>query len=162
MRILFSLFIIIPIVEMVLLIKVGNLIGVFPTIGLVMLTAVIGVGLLRQQGFDTLARLQSRLANGEMPGTELLEGAMLLVGGALLLTPGFFTDTVGFVCLIPVFRKPIAQALVHQGILSATGFAAGNYSQFSTHQTYEDPHHDPGFDRTKATQTIEGEFKKEE
>jgi len=118
MRILFSLFIVIPILEMVLLIKVGSIIGAIPTVGLVLLTAMIGITLLRQQGFETLNRLQSRLAQGEIPGTELVEGAMLLVGGALLLTPGFFTDAVGFVCLLPFFRKPIASAIIQKGILN--------------------------------------------
>jgi UPF0716 protein FxsA len=118
MRILFSLFIVIPILEMVLLIKVGSIIGAIPTVGLVLLTAVIGITLLRQQGFETLNRLQARLAQGEIPGTELVEGAMLLVGGALLLTPGFFTDAVGFVCLLPLFRRPIASAIIRQGILT--------------------------------------------
>jgi len=160
MRILFTLFIIIPIVEMVLLIKVGGMIGAIPTIGLVMLTAVIGVALLRQQGFDTLTRLQSRLANGEIPGTELLEGAMLLIGGALLLTPGFFTDGVGFICLIPTFRRPIAQALIRQGILSGTGFVQSQ-SQFHSQQHFNNGEHVADPNRNQDRRIIDGEFRDE-
>ncbi len=117
MRVLLAVFIIIPILEMVLLIKVGGLIGALPTVALVMLTALIGVMMFRIQGFNTLQRMQERLAMGELPGMELIEGAMLLVGGALLLTPGFFTDAIGFICLIPVTRKAIARSVVEHSLL---------------------------------------------
>lgn len=107
MRIFTLLFIVIPILEMWLLIKVGSLIGALPTIGLVFLTAVIGLALLRQQGFNTLVRAQTRMQQGEIPASEMIEGIFLAVGGALLLTPGFFTDTIGFCCLIPGVRHVI-------------------------------------------------------
>jgi UPF0716 protein FxsA len=161
MRILFTLFIIIPIIEMVLLIKVGGMIGAVPTVGLVLLTAVIGVNLLRQQGFDTLARLQSRLANGEIPGTELLEGAMLLIGGALLLTPGFFTDGAGFICLIPACRRPIAQALIRQGMISGASFSQ-RQSQSHTYHTFNSDAFDPDTLRDQGRNTIDGEYKNED
>jgi len=112
MRILFLLFVIIPIIEMILLIEVGGLIGVVPTVGLVVLTATIGIWLLRWQGLQTWFRLQARLSRGELPGSELAEGVLLLLGGALLLTPGFFTDTVGFCCLIPITRQWMAATLL--------------------------------------------------
>lgn len=160
-RILFILFIIIPIIEMVLLIKVGGLIGVIPTIGLVMLTAVIGIALLRQQGLDTLARLQSRLAKGEIPGTELLEGAMLLIGGALLLTPGFFTDGIGFICLIPTFRRPIAQVLIRQGILSGAAFSQ-RQSQFRTYQQFNGNENVRDSHSNQDRKIIDGEFRNED
>lgn len=112
MRILFALFIIIPILEMWLLISVGQWLGVLPTIGLVLLTAVIGVNLLRAQGLATLTRAQERLASGAVPAQELVEGMALAVGGALLLTPGFATDAFGFACLIPQSRKWLASILV--------------------------------------------------
>ena len=112
MRLLLPLFIITPILEIALLIQVGGMIGLLPTVALVVLTAVVGIALLRQQGFSTWLRLQQRLATGELPATELVEGAMLLVGGALLLTPGFVTDAIGFSCLIPVLRRPLARRLI--------------------------------------------------
>ena len=89
MRILLVVFFTVPLVEMYVLIKVGEQIGALPTIALVVLTAVIGVALLRQQGLSTLTRGVSRLQSGEVPASERLEGLLLAVGGALLLTPGF-------------------------------------------------------------------------
>ena len=115
MRFLLMLFIIIPIIEMVVLIEVGSIIGSLGTIGLVVVTAVIGLWLFRLEGLATFQRVQNRLAQGELPETELLEGIMLLVGGTLLLTPGFVTDTIGFICLIPVLRRPLAQWILHRG-----------------------------------------------
>ena len=103
--VLFAAFLIIPIIEIFLLIQVGSLIGALPTIGLVVLTAVLGVALLRAQGLQTYLRFHRSLSEGRYPATEMLEGVALLVGGALLLTPGFFTDAVGFVCLVPPSRR---------------------------------------------------------
>ena len=108
LRFLLLLFITMPILEMWLLIEVGSRIGALPTIGLVFLTAMIGLGLLRQQGFNTLLRANQKLEGGELPATEVMEGIMLAVGGALLLTPGFVTDAIGFACLIPVTRRLLA------------------------------------------------------
>lgn len=105
MRVLFLLFIVIPVIEMYTLIRVGAWIGAWPTIGLVLLTAFIGAALLRQQGLSTLLRANQRMASGEVPAQEMAEGLVLAVGGALLLTPGFFTDAFGFFCLLPFTRK---------------------------------------------------------
>ena len=104
---LLTIFLVVPIIEIYLLIQVGSLIGAVPTIGLVVLTAVLGVALLRAQGLQTFLRLQQSLAEGRSPAMEMLEGAALLIGGALLLTPGFFTDLVGFVCLVPHTRRAV-------------------------------------------------------
>ena len=101
-----------PIIEMYLLIEVGGYIGAWPTIGLVMLTAVIGVGLLRVQGFATLTRGLGRLEGGELPAREVVEGVLLAVAGALLLTPGFVTDAFGFALLTPPFRAALADRLL--------------------------------------------------
>ena len=164
MRILFALFIIVPILEMLILIKVGSIIGVVPTVGLVLLTAVIGITLLKHQGFDTLNRLQHRLNNGEIPGTELVEGAMLLVGGALLLTPGFFTDAIGFICLIPLFRKPIANMIIRQGVLTSINTfgsrASFHYSSGANDRT--DDALGPEIGSTRPGTIIDGEFKEED
>lgn len=105
MRFLFLLLIIIPIIEMWLLIVVGQSIGAIPTILLVMLTAIIGLHGLRRQGLSTLNRLQTKLSDHQLPAKEIVEGIILAVGGALLLSPGFVTDTVGFSCLIPLTRR---------------------------------------------------------
>lgn len=125
MRFLFLLFVILPIVEITLLIKVGDLLGLWNTVGLVLLSAFIGVNMLRYQGISTLARAQQRMQNGEMPGTEMVEGLILAVGGALLVTPGFVTDLIGFCCLIPYTRKAIAQAAAKQFTVVSAGQAGG-------------------------------------
>ncbi len=104
-RILLILFLTVPLVEIYLLIKVGSFIGALPTVFLVVFTAVVGVVLLRMQGFATMHRVQAMIARGEIPAVEMLEGVVLLISGALLLTPGFFTDTIGFLCLIPGLRR---------------------------------------------------------
>ncbi|MDB2412529.1 FxsA family protein [Litoricolaceae bacterium] len=99
------LFMLIPIVEMWILIEVGGWIGALPTIGLVVLTATIGLSLLKQQGLSTLMRARRKMDEGAIPASELVSGVMIAVGGALLLTPGFVTDAVGFALLIPQTRK---------------------------------------------------------
>lgn len=112
MRLWFLVFIATPIVEMYLLIEVGGYIGAWPTIGLVMLTAVLGVALLRIQGPATLRRGMGRLQAGELPAQEVAEGLLLAVAGALLLTPGFFTDAVGFLLLLPATRIAAARRIL--------------------------------------------------
>lgn len=110
--ILVTFFLIVPIIEIYLLIQVGGIIGVLPTIGLVVLTAVLGAALLRAQGLQTYMRFNQALSEGRVPASEILEGVALLIGGALLLTPGFFTDAIGFICLLPFSRKTLIQSLV--------------------------------------------------
>ena len=102
------LFIAVPIIEIALFIRIGGLIGLWPTLGIVVLTAILGPAMLRQQGLRTLNGLQDQLRRGSDPSPLLLEGALLLVGGVLLLTPGFFTDAVGFALLVPQLRAQAA------------------------------------------------------
>ena len=99
------MFFLTPIIEMYLLIEVAGYIDAWPTIGLVMLTAVVGVALLKRQGIATLTRGVQRAQQGQMPATEMAEGILLAVAGALLITPGFVTDFVGFTLLFPPSRK---------------------------------------------------------
>lgn len=98
------LFLVVPLVEIYLLIQVGQVIGAGWTIFLVVATAVVGIWLLRLQGLSTLLRAQQKLRDQELPAQEILEGMGLVVSGALLLTPGFFTDTIGFLLLLPPTR----------------------------------------------------------
>jgi UPF0716 protein FxsA len=102
--ILFALFIGVPVIEIAVFIRVGGWIGLWPTIAIVILTAAIGSWLLRLQGLNTLARVQDAFQRGEMPVAELFNGLCLLLAGALLLTPGFVTDAVGFLLFLPSFR----------------------------------------------------------
>ena len=137
---------------MIILIQVGGIIGALPTVGLVVLTAVVGVWLLRLEGFATLTRVQDKLNRGEIPETELLEGIMLIFGGALLLTPGFFTDFIGFVCLLPGLRRPLAARIINSAGFRT--FHAGG-SQFSAGYRSDQSANAQG------SQTIDGEFEPE-
>ncbi len=121
MPIIFLIFLAVPLIEIFLLIKVVNVIGAPWTIALVVLTALVGAWLVRLQGLSALNRVCRSAARGELPAFELLEGLFLLAAGALLLTPGFFTDVVGFACLTPPFRRSLIKlavrrfGLVHPG-----------------------------------------------
>jgi len=105
---IFLAFISIPIVEIAVFIQVGERIGVWPTIGIVIATAVLGTAMLRQQGISILFRIQENLAANRMPVQELFDGVCLVIAGALLLTPGFVTDTIGFLLFIAPLRRAIA------------------------------------------------------
>jgi UPF0716 protein FxsA len=102
--ILLLAFIAVPIIEIALFIRVGGLIGLWPTLAVVILTAVVGSALLRRQGLSTLERIQTELRTGRDPSAALANGALLLVAGLLLLTPGFFTDAVGLALMVPGVR----------------------------------------------------------
>jgi len=115
MPILFLLFLAVPFVEIWLLIKVGTVIGAGWTILLVVATAVIGAGLVRAQGLSTISRIQQEMAAGRMPADEVLQGLFLFVSGALLVTPGFFTDSIGFLLLIPAVRRYLVGRLILGG-----------------------------------------------
>jgi UPF0716 protein FxsA len=110
-----------PIIEMYLLIRVGGYIGAWPTIGLVMLTAVVGVALLRVQGLSTLTRGMGRLEGGELPAREMAEGILLAVAGALLITPGFCTDAAGFLMLVPPVRAAVARRMLARVVMVGPG-----------------------------------------
>ena len=97
----------VPLLEIALFIKVGGWIGLGPTLALIVLTAIIGVWMLRQQGIGVLMRAQRQLADGVLPVLEVFEGLCLVIAGALLLTPGFFTDTVGVLLLVPAVRRAL-------------------------------------------------------
>ncbi|MBC8219245.1 MAG: FxsA family protein [Proteobacteria bacterium] len=104
---LFLAFTIIPVVEIYLLIEIGSVFGVFTSIALVVFTGFLGAYLARIQGLQTLFRIQESLREGRMPSAELLDALLIGIAGLVLLTPGFLTDTVGFVLLIPSSRNAI-------------------------------------------------------
>jgi UPF0716 protein FxsA len=142
--VIFLLFLLVPLAELWFLIKVGGWIGALPTVALVVLTAVIGATLARIQGLATLQRLQSAMARGEAPAVELLEGVLLLIGALLLLTPGFFTDALGFACLLPFTRRALALWGLKRFMVAPT--AKGPFGPSGSHQS----------------RTIEGEFHRED
>lgn len=115
------LFLLTPLVEMYILIEVGGRIGAWPTIALVVLTALIGVALLKRQGFATVRRGLARFDSGELPARELAEGLLLAIAGAVLLTPGFATDAFGFALLTPALRTRLAQWLLSRIALGSPG-----------------------------------------
>jgi UPF0716 protein FxsA len=96
---------IVPIVEITVFIMVGNVIGLWPTLGLVIGSAIIGALLLRSQGISTLMRIQKEVAAGRVPGRDMVHGVMIVVAGVLLLTPGLVTDAVGYLLFIPAVRE---------------------------------------------------------
>ncbi len=129
-RFLFALFILIPIIEVYLLIQVGSWIGVIPTVLLVIATAMMGISLLKSQGLSTLMDAQHSMASGQMPAFQLMEGAALLVSGALLLTPGFVTDFIGFLGLAPATRKMMVNAFLSRAPISGIHVDGhGNFNQ---------------------------------
>lgn len=144
MNYLVLLFVLTPIIEMWILIKVGGIIGALPTIGLVLLTAVIGLALLKQQGFATLLRARQKMAEGQVPAKEMVEGIFLAAGGVLLLTPGFVTDTLGFFCLLPGLRHLLIVWGIRHFKPQVNAF---RQQDFSTRD---------------QSQTIEGEFRRED
>ena len=97
----------VPVIEIAVFIEIGGRIGLWPTIGLIVLTALVGTALLRHQGLSTLARARASLDQGKLPMRELLDGVCLLIAGVLLLTPGFVTDAVGALLLVPPLRWPL-------------------------------------------------------
>ncbi len=119
---LFGLFIAVPIIEITLFIQVGGAIGLWPTLAIVVLTAIIGTSLMRAQGIMTLNRLQQSLAEGTNPADPMAQGAMILVAGILLLTPGFFTDAIGFALLLAPVRTLIIRWAAKRFLASATVF----------------------------------------
>ena len=104
---LFLLFTLIPIIELMILIDLGTSIGLAPTLGVVILTGALGAWAARTQGFYALSRIQAEMAAGRLPGAEMVEGAMVLVGGVLLLTPGLLTDAAGFALMAPAVRAVV-------------------------------------------------------
>ena len=102
---LFLLFVLLPVVELALLVQIGSRIGVAPTVAVVLVTGAAGALLARAQGTRALRRLQEALGAGSFPGDEIFDGALILGGALLLLTPGFLTDVVGFAALVPVTRR---------------------------------------------------------
>jgi len=103
--------VIVPLAEIAVLIEVGTWLGLWPTLALIVLSAVVGTWMLRRQGFGVLARAQRLLEQGAMPVTEVFEGFCLMVAGALLLTPGFITDVIGAVLLLPPVRALLYRRL---------------------------------------------------
>ncbi|RMF45002.1 MAG: membrane protein FxsA [Deltaproteobacteria bacterium] len=108
---LLIIFLIVPALEIYTLLEAGRLIGVWPTIAMILATGIAGAWLARSQGIGLLLQIQKELAEGRMPADKLFDGVLILAGGLVLLTPGFWTDLLGFVCLVPVTRRALKRLL---------------------------------------------------
>lgn len=169
--VIFFLFIGMPILEIFLLIKIGSSIGALMTIGIVILTAILGTFMLRMQGLATLNKARSRMSGGQVPAFEMMEGLALGVGGALLLTPGFVTDAIGFACLIPFTRRLLIKRLSKN---VSVGSVAGGFAgmsggsgpdPFGTQPSGHKPGESRGTSRSGASiegDVIEGEYTKKD
>jgi len=150
---LFLVFTSVSLLEIFVLIKVGSFLGAWPTVALVIITALIGSALVRSQGIQLLQQLQQRLAQGEMPGLQLVEGVMLLMTGVLLVTPGFVTDFCGLLLLQPSIRARIAKTVLANVKLNTDASMSGHYSQSST---------DSFTGKKRDENIIEGEFERKD
>lgn len=115
------LLLVIPVLEIAVFILIGGEIGVLATLGLILLTAILGSILLRVQGFATLARIRAHVDAGKLPGRDLGDGAMILAAGILLLTPGFVTDALGFALFVPAVRRAIWDFIATRAIVVTSG-----------------------------------------
>ena len=130
-RTLLALLLVVPLVDALFLVYVATRLGAAMTVGLVVLTAILGMLLLRAEGRATLARVQRKLAQGRPPTDELLDGGLLIAAGAFLLTPGLVTDAIGFLLALPLTRVPIRMAVKKYVVVpyidrETGGFASGN------------------------------------
>ncbi|MFW2542827.1 FxsA family protein [Primorskyibacter sp. 2E107] len=147
----FVAFLMVPLIEIALFIQVGGLIGLWPTLGIVVITAIIGTYMVKQQGRAAIANLQSSFSRLENPSEPLAHGAMILVSGALLLTPGFFTDAVGFALLLPAVRVAVFAWLRKR--VKVTSFEMGGEMHVNRGGPQRDPH-----PSARGGDVIDGEF----
>ena len=160
-RILLVLFILVPIVEIAVFIQVGEVLGLGITLFTVVITAVLGVNLLKQQGFKAWRDIQQSMAQGKVPAVEMAAGAQLLFAGGLLLTPGFVTDIIGFSLMVPQLRLYLAKHMIKRGIMSAVSANTDNNSSNFNYTGQADFQSGSPLDNTKDKsqgRTIEGDF----
>lgn len=135
--ILFLIFLVVPLAEIYLLIEIGGVIGAGWTIAGVVATALLGAWLVKIQGLITAYRARESLQRGVVPGLELIEGLFLLVAGALLITPGFVTDAIGFMCLTPGIRRPLAKVILNRikiAVMARKGKTGGSGKSTFTYE----------------------------
>ena len=124
---LFLLFVAVPIIEIGLFIQVGGFLGLWSTLAIVILTALVGTALMRAQGMAALQKLQTSIESGGNPADPIANGAFILIAGLLLLTPGFFTDIVGLLLLIPPVRQSLIRTVAAQLKARATAYASSGF-----------------------------------
>lgn len=147
---LFLLFAILPIAEIAILINVGEQIGGWYTVAIVILTAFVGARLVRQQGLSTLTQAQQKMQTGIMPGQEMAEGLLLVIAGVLLVTPGFITDILGFLLTLPITRPIIAKGILARLTVKMVSPSFQGDFQHKSHA------------QTQTEDIIEGEFERKD
>ncbi|WP_196221549.1 FxsA family protein [Sansalvadorimonas verongulae] len=162
-RLGFFFLVLFPITELMILIKVGGLIGVLPTIALILFTASAGLFLLRQEGFSALTRAREKMASGQIPAMEMMEGLVIAFCGALLLAPGFITDCIALCGLIAPIRRKIIKRLSSSSrfqVYTSGGSAGASFGQGfgadsggRTQQPFSQP---------TPRDVIDGEYRREE
>jgi UPF0716 protein FxsA len=173
-RLLFVLFIIIPIIEIFVLMQVGAILGVWPTIAMVIFTAWLGAKYVRQQGISTLNSVQTKIAEGQMPSDEIVTALMLLVAGVLLVTPGFVTDFLGLSLLIPAVRHAIAGSVMSHISSNNTSQQSFQFHSHSHGQNQNQSQNQDDFSKQPESpfqeniqpphqgQTLDGEFERKD
>ncbi|MBN2631198.1 MAG: FxsA family protein [Rhodobacteraceae bacterium] len=126
---LFSLFLIVPLIEIALFITVGGWLTLWPTLALVLLTGIVGTVLMRWQGLKVLSQLRGDMGQLKNPLSPLAHGALIVVAGLLLLTPGFFTDSIGFLLMVPQVRSFLIAQIGARVQVQSYGMAAGSARQ---------------------------------
>ncbi|ESP91881.1 MULTISPECIES: FxsA family protein [Pseudoalteromonas] len=175
-KVLFLLFIVVPIVEIALLIQVSDVIGGFATIALVIATAILGAKLVKQQGLGAYSNVQKQMASGQLPGQDLFTGLCVIIAGVFLMTPGIMTDAIGFMLLTPAIRGKIAKSLIEQASVKMQSSAQGSmfgqgFGQQHSHQDTQAPFEEQKFDpferkapqsESQSANTIEGEYQRKD
>ncbi|WP_372761599.1 FxsA family protein [Pseudoalteromonas sp.] len=156
-RFLFLLFIIIPIIEIALLIQVSEVIGGFATIALVVITAILGAKMVRQQGMSALQNVQIQMAQGQMPAKELFTGLCVIIAGVLLLTPGIMTDVFGLLLLTPAIRNKLAAGLASQASVRMSAGMQNGPASFN-----QSSHSEPESRKTNEPTIIDGEYERKD
>ena len=155
------IFIIVPIIEITLFVQIGGAIGLGWTLLVILATAMLGARAIRRQGIDALARAQAQMANGKPPVGEIVHGVLILMAGILLLTPGFMTDALGMLVLLPAPRAAMAKYLMSKMTVQSVGggfqcgFGSGNFQQGPFDQ-------DPFNQQPKDGNTFEGEYERKD
>ena len=152
------LLLLVPVLEIFLFVKVGGWIGFLPTIALIILMTFVGSYFVRHQGLSTLSRIQSSMAQGQLPARQLLEGVLIVIGGILMIIPGFLTDILGILCVLPPTRFliassliPYASARVQRSTASASPFQKPFQTPFGSSASAQ-------ANTAQKGATIEGEF----
>ena len=160
--ILLAVFIVLPLLEIALLVKLGAILGFWPTFGLVIATAIAGTTILHHQGFAVLRRTQEALAEGHPPIGPVVDGVFLLMSGLMLITPGLITDSFGLLLLVPPVRRAVARwslrKLFANGTVSGSVFTGSRSSQPHDSSPRQDASRRPG--KSSSAPVIEGEFER--